>query len=51
MIASGGWLCDAVEGCVQETSMLLAVNNKIMSSLVPQIRQAFQSSAKAPMRA
>lgn len=42
------WLQDAVEDYMRETSMLMELNSKIMSGLVPQVRQAFQASAKAP---
>jgi hypothetical protein len=44
------WLQVAVEDYLSETSMLMEMNSKLLCGLMPQVGQAFQSSAKAPTR-
>jgi hypothetical protein len=45
------WLEDVIEDYIKETSMLVELNKTIMSGLMPQVAQAFQSSARAPTKA
>jgi hypothetical protein len=41
------WLEDAVEDYIKETNVLMGVNTKLMTGLVPRVGQDFQSSVKA----